>query len=428
MSTRWFGAGLAAIVGYSAMGAAAPNVVLVSVDTLRAGRLGCYGYLAATSPNIDQLGKQGLLFDDCICEVPLTFPSMSSMLTSRTPRTAGATRNGLHLPEEIPTVPGQFQAAGYHTFCAQSNWTLKARLSKLDRGFDRYDDKFHKKRWGLFSAERDAKDVTESALRMLAERPKDKPFFAWVHYTDPHAPYKRHKEYVRSAKPYWRMSKPEQIRARYNSEVAYTDAKLGEFLDALPGDTMVLFTADHGESLYEHGYLGHGRRLYHDNLHIPLIIRGPGVTPGRTAAPVRGIDIGVTLLGLAGLPKAPGMEGLDILHDTAPQDRVRVVETYGGAVLKLPLAKSLMADARPIYQSVVEKDWKLISSGRHAQLYHLSEDPEEIRECSAQNIERMQRMKSWLQQWDCSMAHGKPRAVKLGSEDYAALGNLGYLR
>lgn len=428
MSIRWFTAGLLALMEYSAMAAAAPNVILLSVDTLRADRLGCYGSPVPTSPNIDQLAQQGLLFEDCVCEVPLTFPSMGSMLTSRVPRSTGTTRNGLRMPFETPTVPEQFQKAGYYTFCVQSNWTLKARLSKLDRGFDRYDDKFHKKRWGLFSAEREAGDVTESALRILAERSEDKPFFAWIHYTDPHAPYEMHEQYDRGAKPRWKMSQAERVRARYDSEIGFVDAKLAEFLAAVPENTVVLFTADHGESLYEHDYLGHGRRVYHDNLHIPLIIRGPGVAPGRSAAPVRGIDIGATLLGLAGLPKASGMEGLDVLRETVPQDRVRQVETYGGAVLKLPFAKSLMAEAKPIYQCLVDEDWKLIWSGRRMQLYHLSEDPKELHECAAENIERAQRMKSMLQQWDRLVAHGKQRAVKLGTEDYAALGSLGYLR
>ena len=168
-----FCAGLSAFTAADA----APNVVLLSVDTLRADRLGAYGYPLPTSPQLDAFAAAALLFEDAVCEVPLTGPSMGSMLSSRFPRMTGTTRNGLRMPSSVPLVQEQFQAAGYHTFCVQSNWTLKDKLSGLARGFDVYDDGFRKKRWGFMKAERDGDEVTRLALEYLESRPGDQPFF-----------------------------------------------------------------------------------------------------------------------------------------------------------------------------------------------------------------------------------------------------------
>ena len=111
----------------------APNVILISMDTLRAENLGCYGYGSPTSPHIDALAARSVVFDDVVCEVPLTGPSFCAMLTSRYPRGTGVTRNGIPLPEGVPTVAEIFSGAGYETMCVTSNWTLKGKLSGLDR-------------------------------------------------------------------------------------------------------------------------------------------------------------------------------------------------------------------------------------------------------------------------------------------------------
>ena len=403
------------------------NVVLLSVDTLRADHLGCYGYAQPTSPNIDALAETALLFEDCTCEVPLTNPSMGSMLTSRIPRTTGTTKNGLRMPESVPTVAEAFQAAGYHTFCVQSNWTLKTKISRLHRGFDVYDDGFHKKRWGFVSPERLAEEVNECALRLIESRPQDKPFFAWIHYTDPHAPYDMHRKYNPAGKPVWKMNKTDRVRAKYDSEIAFTDYHIGLLLAALPENTALIFTADHGESLYEHDYLGHGRRIYQDNLHIPLMVRGEGIAPGRTLAPARGVDIAPTLLGLAGLPKTPGMTGLDLLREPPDAARVRVVETYGGAIPRIPGAKAVMGVSKPLHQSAIEQDWKLILSGRKTQLYHLSEDPGELKDLSGKETERTAHLKAVIDAWDTRERKAKQAAADLDSDDVAALDSLGYI-
>lgn len=406
---------------------AAPNIVLLSVDTLRADHLGAYGYGHPTSPHLDAFAAEARLFEDAVCETPLTNPSFGSMMSGRFPRLTGATRNGLRMPDSVPLVAELLQTAGYHTFCVQSNWTLKDKLSGLARGFDIYDDTFTKKRWGILKAERDGDDVARLALEYLEKRPQDKPFFAWIHFSDPHAPYKMHPGLNPTGKRTQGVNREEKVRIHYDSEVAYTDSQIKLVLDALPTDTVVVFLADHGESLYEHDYLGHGRRIYHNNLHIPLMIRGEGIEAGRSALPVRGIDVGPTLLGLAGLPKATGMLGLDLLQDKVPMDRHRVVETYRGAVPNLPGVKGAMADSAPMRQGVIFEGWKLILGEEHPELYYLPEDPGELRDRSAEEPARVSELNAFIKSWEQAAPPSGQATQSLDADDQKALEALGYL-
>lgn len=421
---------IAALLAVSLMaGAPPPNVILISVDTLRADSLGCYGSPLPASPNLDRFARESLLFEDCVCEVPLTFPSMGSMLTSKFPRTTGTRRNGLKMPKDTPLITEQFKAAGYYTFCVQSNWTLKAKLCGLDRGFDVYEDRFHTKRWGIIKPERYADEVNRVALDLLKNRPAGKPFFAWVHYSDPHAPYIKHREYNPAGIKFWQWNKKERIRARYASEVAYTDLHIGQLLAALPENTAVIFTADHGESLYEHNYLGHGRRVHQTNIHIPLIIHAPGVPAGRTKTPASGIDIGITLLALAGLPKTEGMLGMNLLDSSIPFSRTRVVETYGGAVPNVPGAKAILAERRPMRQGVLLDGWKLILNGNEVELFYLPNDPMEAHDLAQNDPGRVTPLHTLIEQWN-KATHSKPDTPgeTLSPDDIQALESLGYIK
>lgn len=404
-----------------------PNVVFLSVDTLRADRLGAYGYPLDTSPTLDGFAEKALLFEDAVCEIPLTNPSFGAMLSGRYPRMTGTTRNGLRMPTAVPLVAEQFQKAGYYTFCVQSNWTLKDKLSGLGRGFDIYDDDFHKKRWGIMKAERDGDEVTRLALKYLEERAEGKPFFAWIHYSDPHAPYKLHKEFRPGGKIPWRADNKDKVRAKYDSEVAFTDNEIATILAELPENTRVLFVGDHGESLYEHDYLGHGRRVHQTNMHIPLMIHMPDLEPKRSNAPVRGIDVGPTLLGMAGLPKLSGMLGLDLLHDTVPTDRIRVIETYGGAVPNVPGVKGAMADAGPMRQGVLQDGWKLIVNGDKLELFYLPDDAGELRDLSREAPERVDALTSQITRWESGTPVGTDATENLNADDWKALEALGYL-
>jgi arylsulfatase A-like enzyme len=397
------------------------------VDTLRADYLGCYGFPLETSPAIDRLAAESLVFEDCVCEVPLTNPSFGAMMSSLYPRMTGTTRNGLPMPSGVPLAAELFREAGYQTACVQSNWTLKARLSGLDRGFDAYEDDFRGKRYFVFKGERPAERVTDIAVDLLANRDRDRPFFYWIHYSDPHSPYKFHPRHNVTGKRLSREDDEERTRMKYASEVAYTDEHIGRFLDALPREnTFVLFVADHGESLHEHGYLGHGRRVYQTSQRVPLIIHGPGISAGRTALPVRTFDVGPTLLALAGIEPAPGMLGQSLLKVDAKT--TRFIETYGGAVPGLPGMKALVAPEAPMRRGLIAPDgWKLILGDRRPELFYLPDDPMEERNLAAVHPGRVKSMQEQIARWDKQHPRGAAAPVELSGEDAEALRSLGYL-
>ena len=412
----------------TAVSAETPNVILISIDTLRADHLGMYGHPHDTSPNLDALAEKSLVFDDMLTEIPLTGPAMCAMLSSLYPRMTGATRNGLRLPDEVITVPQVFKDAGYETLCVTSNWTLKDKLSGLARGFDVYEDDFHKKRWFFLKSERDADEVTKLALDLLEERDESKPLFAWFHYSDPHAPYKNHRRHRTSKKSDYPDDRGAKIKVKYDSEIRYTDAEIQKVLRVLPTEnTFIIFVADHGESLWEHGYLGHGRRIFQTGLHVPLTIHGPGVNPGRTNVPARGIDLAPTLLGIAKLPVPEMMLGRDLLNDEVPMERVRVMETYGGAVPNLGITKSLMAESDAQRQAVVYQGWKYITGGDDDQLYHIAEDPMEETNLLDREPDRSAEFRTILEQWDKATPRNLDNDAQLTDDDIEALESLGYV-
>ena len=416
--------------GMACAAPARPGILLITADTLRADHLGCYGSRLGATPSLDKFADGALVFDDCLCNEPLTCPSCAAMMTSLPPRMTGATRNGLPVAPGIPTVAELLRAAGWHTFCVQSTWTLKAKLCGLDRGFGIYDQDFHHRRWGVMSSERPADEVTDAALRLLRGCPADQPFFGWIHYIDPHAPYRMHRRFDPWGKSQSALTQRDWVRARYASEVAFMDHELGRLLDALPADTIVVFTADHGESLFEHNYLGHGRRIYQDNLRVPLLLRAPGVAPRRTAVPAQGMDIAPTLLGLAGVTAAPGMSGCDLVGRPPGADRLRFVETYGGAVPHVPGLRKMLAGSGPSHKGVIAEGWKLILSGsRHAELYRLPEDPMEADDRADSESDRAAELSIAVVEWGRNHPPLAPSArAALNEEDVDALRSLGYVK
>lgn len=350
------------------------------------------------------------------------------MFTGRHARSIGMTRNGLRLRPDVPTVAEAFQVAGYHTVAVQSNWTAKAHLSGLDRGFDVYDDDFRDGRWGPLKSERAGDDVTRRALALLAERPADRPLFAWFHFSDPHAPYVLHPGHTPSGKPKRFTRRARRVGQHYDSEVAFTDAMIGKMLAALPDGATVVFLGDHGESLYEHDYLGHGRKLYHNTLRVPLIMRGPGVEPGVSGVPVAGIDLATTLLGLAGLAPLAGSLGVDVLNAPPSPDRARIAEAYRGAVPNLPFGlRGWMAGRGPIKQAVVRDGWKLIATGKRNELYRLDDDPGELKNLHLRERERVAELRALLEAWDKATELRDEPQQPLDEADLEALRSLGYL-
>src|SRR5438093_5998304 len=284
-----------------------PNVLLVTIDTLRADHLGCYGHAGAATATLAAVAAGGGSFATAIADVPLTGPSHASSLTGRTPLGHGFRDNGGYvIPAEAKTAADDFRQAGYRTAAFVSGFPLDRRFG-FDRGFDAYDDHLPKGNDPRRTpyVERFADGTTDAALRWLAgPATGTRPFFLWVHYYDPHAPYE----------PPGPLG--ERFRSSpYDGEIAFVDSQLARLLGALNDKrqlarTLVLVTADHGESLGEHGEGTHGLFVYDATLRVPWIMAGPGLDPGRVASTVaRGIDVLPTLLDYAGLAPAPGIEG-----------------------------------------------------------------------------------------------------------------------
>ena len=284
-----------------------PNVLLITVDTLRADHLSSYGYHLRTSPVMDRLAEEGVRFDQAYTAIPMTGPSHFSMFTGRYPQEHGARINGVALPgdSKFLTIPQVLQRFGYTSGAFVSAWPLIGRLTQLNRDFDTYDEDLERS-YQVFHSMRWAEDVTRPALRWLEDHKEDRNLFLWVHYFDPHEPYNLRKEFadperVRDPHPAvanYEESVRERIR-RYDSEIGYADMHIGRLLDRLDKlgmreNTLVALLSDHGEGLGEQGFVGHGRWLYQSTLRVPWIMRMPGrIEPGTV------IERNVSLMDLA---------------------------------------------------------------------------------------------------------------------------------
>jgi arylsulfatase A-like enzyme len=409
---------------------AAPNVVLITVDTLRADHLGVYGFERNTTPNLDRLAASSLLFEDFLCEQPQTGPSLIAMHSSRLPRVTGAIRNGVPLPPGTPTAAMLFADAGYDTAAIVSNWNLKPNLSGLNPGFSHYDADFGKGRFGRERHEMTADVVTERALTWLAARDGSKPIFFWVHYMDPHAPYLNKRGFAEQlghdTATKKRVDPPQE---RYQTEVAFADQQIQRLLDALPKeDTYIIFTADHGEGLGEHGEWGHSRYLYQTTMHIPFFIHGPGIEPNRNKKPVRGIDLAPTLLGLAGIAPATSMTGLDLRKSLPDTAAPRVIETYGGEVPKGEDVREALANRPPRRQAIIQDGWKLIvSEGDAVELYNLNTDSTEEHNVASENPEKCDALHQQIKTWHEQTPRNQSTAKDLSEADLQMLEANGYL-
>jgi arylsulfatase A-like enzyme len=310
-----------------------PDVLLITVDTLRADHLGSYGFSHDTSPRIDALAAEGVLFERAIAASSRTVPSHASIMTSRYPREHSVGHlNGKSTLRDATTLAEHFRAAGYATAGFIGN-ILLTHTTGLGVGFDLFDDEIETPELNRADVvERLATDTTERAVRWLDE-PREGPVFLWVHYQDPHGPFTPPPEdenrFEIEPRPGERplplgksnqgpggvppyqvlpgLSLPSEYEGRYAGEIFYADREIGKLLAAFDllsnAQGVVLLTADHGESLGEAGrYYMHGHASTPDVAHVPLILRAPGIAPSRRSEVVGHVDILPTLLDLAGLP------------------------------------------------------------------------------------------------------------------------------
>jgi arylsulfatase A-like enzyme/Tfp pilus assembly protein PilF len=295
------------------LGGGPRHLLVVTLDTLRADRVGSYGHAAASTPNLDALAARGLRFARAATVTPLTLPAHSSLFTGTFPARHGVRDNGgYYLGEDQATLAEVLAGQRFRTGGFVSSFVLDSRWG-IHQGFQRYFDEFDLSRFeggaGMDVIQRPGHETVDAALRWL-EEDRERPFFLWVHLYDPHTPY--------TAPPEWAARFPRTLHGAYDAEIAYTDHQLGRLLDALEKDgrlaqTVVAVLADHGEMLGEHGEATHGFFVYDGAVRIPMVLAGPGLPARVVEDQVRIVDVMPTVLDLLRIPAPPAVQGTSLL-------------------------------------------------------------------------------------------------------------------
>jgi arylsulfatase A-like enzyme len=307
------------------------NVIFILVDTLRADHLGAFGYPRPTSPNVDALARESLKFENARSQASCTFPSANSILTSRYPSAflGQPAEHALGIPDSIPSIAGILKEHGFRTAAVSASPVVRNTPGRFNpgAGFGRGFDSFHED-----CVWKSAACVNRAALPLLASK-DERPFFLYLHYLDPHGPYappknqrrrwalgRPDKKFIRDGNPnpigdmlYKGASDPGATPADiqylidlYDEEIAFFDSQLADLMRALRqsgrlDDTILVFTADHGEEFLEHGHIKHCRTLFDSSIHIPMLLRIPGVEAKALKQPVQNLDLVPTLLDYLGI-------------------------------------------------------------------------------------------------------------------------------
>lgn len=391
-------------------GSVPERVVLVTIDTLRADHVGCYGAPGAHTPVLDTLAARGVRFETAISPAPLTLPSHASLMTGLDPPQHGVRHNSVHrLGGAIPTLAERMRERGLATAAFVGALVLDRRFG-LDRGFDVYDDRMDRSSSVLFGvSERPADRVVDATLDWLERAPGR--FFLWVHLYDPHVEYQPPPGFASAF-----------ARRPYRGEIAFADHQVGRLLTAVRrrfGDEglLVAVTSDHGESLGQHGERTHAYTVYDATQRVPLILSGSGVPAGRVVeTPVRLVDVAPTLLAAVGGAPFGGGRDLRAAWQGADGERpAAYVET---------LATHLDYGWSPLVGLRTSR-LKYIRAPR-PELYDLREDPEETRNLAADAPGLVERLDREL---ETRLAGPSAAAVpvELGAVDRARLESLGYV-
>lgn len=402
----------AALVGPHRTSAAQgkPNVLLVTLDTTRYDRLGCYGNRRGLTPALDAFARTAVLFERCEAPIPQTVPSHASILSGWDPPRHGVRKNlEVLVPAGVPLIQEEFKGAGYRTGAFVSSFVLLGQFG-LGRGFDRYDDSFYDRRRPEV-VERSAEETLGRALSWI--RGQRGPWFCWVHLYDPHAPY----------------TPPEPFGAKYakspyDGEVAYMDRCLGEFFGdlsaagVLPG-ALVAVAADHGEGLGDHGEDTHSVYLYETTTRVPMMVHLPGQTEGRRVAENVGlVDLAPSIRRLCGLkdqtgdgvPLEPLLSGGPVRRPGVYIESLEGLYSFGWA---------------PLY-ALVEGRTKYILAPR-PELYDLAKDPAESLNLLPAQASRSKPLKAELQRRIAAAPKVATQQAGLASEELKSLQSLGYI-
>ena len=391
------------------------NVLLVTLDTTRADRLGCYGHAAARTPALDGLAASGVRFERAYCQVPLTLPSHTCLLTGTYPPTNGIHVNGAAIVgKDIPTLAEAFQKRGYRTGAFLSAWVLNAAFG-LDRGFDRYDDRVggDADDSGVVHQERSAKRTAEAALAWLGEKPAGR-FFAWVHFFDPHHPYTPPSPFDRD------------LEDPYDGEIAFMDsqfARLLEWLDqsGLRERTLIVVVGDHGEAFGEHGETEHGLFLYNSTTRVPLIFSLPTRVARTRALDVDAqlADVAPTILDLLDMQPLAGAQGRSLRPaletGTMPFEPIYAESDYARVGFGWASLRSFTTQA-----------WKYIDAPR-PELYDRAADPDELANVLEAHADIAERMRRELDAFVGKLAKCTAENASLDDADLRALEGLGYV-
>jgi arylsulfatase A-like enzyme/thioredoxin-like negative regulator of GroEL len=335
--------------------------LLITIDTLRADRLGCYGWTNARTPVLDSLARRGVRFTRAYATAPITLTSHASLLTGRYPPGHGARHNGIAMQPDLPTLATRFKDAGFETGAFVSAFPLDRRFG-LTRGFDTYDDELPRDSNGRPNNERPGAATVDRALAWMRGRAQAARVFAWVHLFEPHAPYGTADASIAGSR---------SAGQRYDDEVAVADREVGRLLEGWRDldRTLVVVAADHGEAFGEHSEIGHSIFIYDTTLHVPVIFAGAGAPAGVAVdVPLTLADIAPTLTAWS---KLPGMDadGIDLgpsLDGVPAGDRILYAESFA------PLLDFGWAPLRSVRRNGV----KFIAAPR-AELYDVGTDPHE---------------------------------------------------
>ena len=413
---------LACLAACSAEAPRRPNILVVSIDTLRADHLGCYGYERPTSPAIDAIAAQAVVFEDAHSSASWTLPSFASLFTSLYSTTHGCWKVDSRLESEHDTLAEHLRDAGWDTCLVVPHMFLSGQYG-LQQGFTHIDDSLV--RTAIESNKVvSSPAMTEKAIAWLERKrgsPDDSPFFLWVHYFDPHDLYLPHEGISEQ------FGTTEEIDL-YDGEIRFTDMHVGRLLaraKELFGDEVVVaIVADHGEEFGEHGHKRHGYSLYQEAVHIPFILRAPGFGPARVPDLVSNIDFMPTILELAGVAPRGRMEGRSLV----PLLRGESLPARGA------LSEVRWHDDQDM-RCWREEDWKLHEDRSHGkerdELYDLSIDPRERTNLLERRDEVLQRLRTGLGHalgvaLQLAKLYPQPRRYQPSPGDAARLGALGY--
>ncbi|MEX0725665.1 MAG: sulfatase-like hydrolase/transferase [Planctomycetaceae bacterium] len=397
-----------------------PHIVLITLDTTRADRLGCYGYAPALTPALDALAKRGILFERTYTPVPLTVPAHASLMTGLYPPEHGVRLNGeSRLNESVHTLATVLKKEGYQTGAFVAAFVLQRQFG-LDQGFDVYDDDLstaepihdqsHQYRAGEF--------VVDTALRWLQSQ-DDQPFFCWIHLYDPHDPYLAHPQL---------FGDEFQDRA-YDAEIAYVDRQVKRVLDQLKArgideETYVIVVGDHGESLGEHGERTHGYMTYNATMHVPFIVAGPTIAepPRRIDSAVSLVDFAPTIFELLQIEPPHQMAGRSLVP--AFEGRALSPQLYYGESEQAEFAEYGLNIAS--LDCLIAERWKYIRTMKN-ELYDRKSDPAELKNLAELQPEQTDEMEAQLTRLNESMIARKATALQLPDHDRRVLESLGYV-